>query len=502
MASDPRTNRPLNRATGPGPGVRSSVRSLSPETAVTLSAVGDAVIIFLGLLAGYWLRFQSDLPWGSFPGSGIVELSSMRQRVLSNYLGLISLGAAFLVGTFVYLRLYEARRLLHLRESTLVIVQGATFWLFAYLGVSLFLKFDPPISRIYVALSYICTLAGLLVWRLILARLLRREWFAGRLRQNVVMVGWNREAADLFNAIHRDQRQPYRVTGFIPTPGHDALLPPPDAYRLGDFEEMTDVLDRRTADIVVLCDLELPRDAIISLANECERKGIHFKLVPSYFQILISGLQLETVSGVPILGVSRLPLDRLTNRTLKRLVDVFGALVGLVLAVPVLLVFGYLIRRESPGPIFFRQERVGRRGRPFDMLKLRSMRLDADKADHLSQSTLRDDPRMLSIGSFMRSWNLDEVPQFWNVLKGEMSLVGPRPERTYHSEKLGHEIPHYNARLAAKPGITGWAQVNGLRGNTDLSERVRYDLWYLENWSLWLDFQIMVMTFIRRENAY
>lgn len=487
----------------PVPGVRSSVRSLSPETAVTLAAVGDAVIVFLGLLAGYWLRFQSGVPWGRFLGGVVVADSALlQQQVLSNYFGLIVLGGVFLVGTFVYLRLYEARRLLHLRESTLVIVQGATFWLFAYLGISLFLKFDPPISRIYVALSYLCTLGSLLVWRLCLSRLLRRDWFAGRLRQNVVMVGWNREAADLFNAIHRDQRQPYRVTGFIPTPDHDALIPPPNAVRMGDFEHMAEVLDRRTADIVVLCDLELPRDAIIGLANECERKGIHFKLVPSYFQILISGLQLETVSGVPILGVSRLPLDRLTNRTVKRTVDIVGALVGLTMAVLIFAILGWLIRRESPGPIFFRQERVGRRGRPFDMLKLRSMRLDADKADHLSQSTLRDDPRVLSIGSLMRRWNLDEVPQFWNVLKGEMSLVGPRPERTFHSEKLSHEIPHYNARLAAKPGITGWAQVNGLRGNTDLSERVRYDLWYLENWSLWLDFQIMVMTFLRRENAY
>ena len=165
-------------------------------------------------------------------------------------------------------------------------------------------------------------------------------------------------------------------------------------------------------------------------------------------------------------------------------------------------VIGALILLESPGPILFRQERVGRGGRRFRMLKLRSMRLDADKQDHLSQSTLRDDPRLLRIGAFIRRWNLDEVPQFWNVLTGDMSLVGPRPERTFHSEKLSHEIPHYNARLMSKPGITGWAQVNGLRGDTDLTERVRYDLYYLENWSLLLDFQIMFQTFISRKNAY
>lgn len=136
------------------------------------------------------------------------------------------------------------------------------------------------------------------------------------------------------------------------------------------------------------------------------------------------------------------------------------------------------------------------------MLKLRSMKLGSDKADHLNQSTLREDPRLLRVGAFIRKWNLDEVPQFWNVLMGDMSLVGPRPERPYHSEKLSREIPHYNARLMSKPGITGWAQVNGWRGDTDLVERIRCDLYYLENWNVLLDFQIMIQTFLKRDNAY
>jgi lipopolysaccharide/colanic/teichoic acid biosynthesis glycosyltransferase len=136
------------------------------------------------------------------------------------------------------------------------------------------------------------------------------------------------------------------------------------------------------------------------------------------------------------------------------------------------------------------------------MYKIRSMRPDAALVEHASQSTLREDPRVLRIGKFMRKWNIDELPQFWNVLMGDMSLVGPRPERSYHVGVLSGQIPHYNARHAAKPGITGWAQVNGLRGDTDLSERVRCDLWYLENWSVWLDFQIMAMTFLSRKNAY
>jgi exopolysaccharide biosynthesis polyprenyl glycosylphosphotransferase len=227
---------------------------------------------------------------------------------------------------------------------------------------------------------------------------------------------------------------------------------------------------------------------------------VDFKVVPSYFQILVSGLHLETVRGVPILGVSRLPLDRSFNIFLKRFVDVVGSLVGLALALPIVAIFGALVYSESPGPIFYRQRRLGRRGMEFDILKIRSMRLDAETKGKVGWTT-KDDPRRLRIGAFMRRWNIDEVPQFWNVLLGEMSLVGPRPERPELIRNFKHEIPHYNARHNAKPGITGWAQVNGLRGDTDLNKRIKSDLWYLENWNLFLDFQIMFLTFVKRDNA-
>ena len=262
------------------------------------------------------------------------------------------------------------------------------------------------------------------------------------------------------------------------------------------------ILARDVINIVVLADIDLEAEQVTALANFCEKEFVQFKIIPSYFQILVSALQLETISGVPILGVTELPLDRILNRIIKRSMDVVGSLIGLTISIPLIFIFGIVIKIESPGNIFFGQERIGRKGQKFTMWKLRSMKIGSDRHDHLNQSTLRDDPRMLRIGQFMRRWNLDELPQFWNVFFGQMSLVGPRPERTYHSLKLSDEIPHYNARYAINPGITGWAQVNGLRGNTSLTERVRYDIYYLENWSLWLDIQIMAMTFFRRENAY
>jgi len=269
---------------------------------------------------------------------------------------------------------------------------------------------------------------------------------------------------------------------------------------LGNCSELPALLKRHRIDMVVLADLGLCFEEIVSLSNLCEKELVQFKIIPSYFQILVSGLQLEPISGVPVLGVSELPLDRLFNRVLKRTVDIVGGAVGLILSVPIIVGCGILIYLESPGPVFYRQVRTGRNGRNFKLIKLRSMRLDAEKGT--ACWTQKNDPRRLRIGAFLRKWNLDEVPQFWNVLKGEMSLVGPRPERPELIANFKHQIPHYNARLASKPGLTGWAQINGLRGDTSLVERVRYDLHYLENWSLWLDFQTMLLTFFKRQNAY
>ena len=163
-------------------------------------------------------------------------------------------------------------------------------------------------------------------------------------------------------------------------------------------------------------------------------------------------------------------------------------------------IFGTLVYLESPGPILYRQRRLGRNGKTFDMLKIRSMRLDAEQDGKVGWST-KDDPRRLRVGAFMRKWNIDETPQFWNVLKGEMSLVGPRPERPELIRNFKHDIPHYHARHTVKPGITGWAQVNGLRGDTDLTQRISHDLYYVEHWNPLFDLQVMFLTFFKNKNA-
>ena len=250
----------------------------------------------------------------------------------------------------------------------------------------------------------------------------------------------------------------------------------------------------------MVVDGTLERHQMLELAETCGREFIDFKLIPSCFQILVSNLQLESIHGMPVLGIGRMPLHHAFNNALKRSFDIVGSLAGMVIFAPIMAVFATLVYLESPGSVIYRQRRIGLNGRPFNIYKIRSMKLDAE-AKGKPGWTVKDDPRRLKIGEMMRAWNIDELPQFWNVLCGDMSLVGPRPERPELIEDFKEEIPHYNVRHNIKPGVTGWAQVNGLRGDTCLRERVKFDLDYIENWNFGLDLQIMLMTLYKRGGA-
>lgn len=459
---------------------------------VAVALLGDTVVILAGQMLGFWIKFRSAwLPIG-------IDTPDMP---FHHYIRLIAIGTMFLLSTFGFMRLYTARNLLRYRDVAMTILKGTTFWLFAYLGLSLELKFNPPISRLYVISSYVVCIASLLLWRALFYRLLQFESIARNFRQRILFVGWNPDAGRLDDAVGTDSRHPYDILGCVSAEGNRFQSPPPDKIpRLGNYSDLPKLLARKEVDIVVLADIERSFEEIVDLSNLCEKEYVQFKVIPSYFQMTLAGLHLESISGVPILGAAELPLDRLSNRALQRTVDIIGALVGLTISAPLIALCGLAVYLESPGPIFYRQVRTGRNGRNFEIIKIRSMRLDAEKGG--AQWAKKNDPRRLRIGAFMRKTNIDETPQFWNVLKGNMSLVGPRPERPELIANFKEEIPHYNARHASKTGMTGWAQVNGLRGDTSLVERVRYDLYYLENWSLWLDFQIMFQTFFKRDNAY
>lgn len=474
--------------------------------------LGDALVTFAGLSLGYLLRYESPV--------GRIGLE-VTDATFPRYLPLLLVGVGLLLAAFVQFGLYDTRLLLRRYQNLNAILKGASVWLVAYLGLSLVLKFDPPISRLFVLLAFAAVVVLLYAWRSLVYALLTRTAVLARLRRRAVILGWNDEARSLADEIARDPSHPFALAGIVTradttppfAPGPAAPAEPPagchairdtgseHAPWLGTSEQLAEVLARAGADLLIITRLDLPRAELQRIVETCERAYVEWKIVPSTFDIFLSGLRLQTIGRVPVLGVEELPVTRFFNRGLKRLVDLAGAAVGLALSLPVIAVLAALIKRESPGgPVFFRQTRIGAGHRPFTLYKLRSMAPDAAEADAAHPSTPRGDPRLLRIGATMRHWNLDELPQYWNVLRGEMSLVGPRPERPYHVDRLSAEIPHYLPRHLVKPGMTGWAQVNGLRGDTSIERRIQHDIYYIENWNLWLDVQILLLTLVRWRN--
>ena len=469
-------------------------KNFRQRTLPALLAAGDLACVLAGLLAGYALRYHTAL------GAVFIAVPGAR---LGAYLPLLLLGTAFLLGAFVHLNVYDERLLLRRYQALNLILKGTAFWFFAYLGVSLVLRFDPPISRLFVVFACAAVLALLYAWRTAFYLIVASPALRGRVQQRVALLGWTAEARALAADVAATPAHPYRLVGIIEVPAAGRSRPPFDGAPpvLGELGELPALLEQHALDVLIAARLDLPRADLARLVDLCEHAYVDFKVIPSVFPVFVSGLRLQTIGHVPVLGVEELAINKLFNRAFKRGIDLAGAGLGLVLSLPVLAVLAALIRRESPGgPVLFRQTRVGAGHRTFTLYKLRTMIPEAAAQDDDRVSTRAGDPRLLRLGACLRRWNLDELPQFWNVLRGDMSLIGPRPERPHHVDQLAGAIPHYLPRHLVRPGMTGWAQVNGLRGGSAFEQRVQHDIYYIENWSAWLDLQILLLTFVRWRN--
>ena len=460
--------------------------------------LSDLVTIFGALVLTYYVRF--DFLGRMLPPEAFFAPTG--RRGLASYVASIVFGGVLILLILFLNGAYESRTLLRFRRSFFLLFRSLLVWAIVFSGVSLILELNERLSRVYVVISFGLLFAFLVVSRFTVQRLILRTGITAALRQRILFVDWTDKTSRIAEAALRDRWNPYALVGCAPNAKNCfTSRPRPEIPVLGSYKEVATMCEKGLIDIVILADGQRSDEDVVALARECEKAMVDFMTIPSGFQILLSGLELTTISGVPLLGVTKLPLNNPVNRVLKRTIDILGALVGIILSTPLIAVFGLLVSLESPGPVFYRQLRVGRRGRHFQIIKIRSMKLDAEKQSGARWAT-RNDDRTLKIGAFMRRWNIDELPQFWNVLKGDLSLVGPRPERPELIKRFREEILYYNARHNIVPGMTGWAAVNGFRGDTDLSERIRYDICYIENWNLLLDIQIMFMTLFRWEGAH
>jgi Undecaprenyl-phosphate glucose phosphotransferase len=331
--------------------------------------------------------------------------------------------------------------------------------------------------------------------RELMREVLERRWRAGIGLKRILIAGAGDLGRLVADKIIEHRELGYQIVGFVDDRAAGDHLGYRGLPLLGTIEEASDIVAREGVDHLYVA---LPPDQhvrMIELLDSTSRLAVDVKVVPDLLQVIALRARLEDLDGVPVINVNDVPLQGF-NSAVKRLIDIAissGALA--VLAVPLGLL-ALLIKATSRGPVFYRQERMGLDGKPFTIVKFRSMFENAERETG-PVWTVPDDPRVTPLGRFLRRSNLDEFPQLWNVLMGDMSIVGPRPERPHFVEQFRHRIPQYMLRHKVKAGLTGWAQVNGWRGNTALEKRIEYDLYYIENWSVRLDLKIMWLTLVR-----
>ena len=338
---------------------------------------------------------------------------------------------------------------------------------------------------------------------LFVMRVLRQMRRSGKNLKHILLVGYGRMAERYIDRLRVHPEWGYMVHGIL-----DDNHAVNDTYRnvrvIGNTSILEELLATNKYDEIAITLSIDEFSKLERIVAVCEKSGVHTKFIPDYNNIIPTKPYTEDLDGLPVIHVRHVPLSSSFNNSIKRIVDIFGSLVALIIFAIPMLILACIIKLTSPGPLIFRQMRIGLHNREFPMYKFRSMRVQEEKEEKKAWTT-KDDPRVTPIGKFMRKTNMDELPQIFNVLKGDMSLVGPRPERPYFVEKFKDEIPRYKVKHQVRPGMTGWAQVNGYRGDTSITRRIECDLYYVENWTLMLDFKILFLTFFGRnvnKNAY
>ena len=393
--------------------------------------------------------------------------------------------SALVVLVYYFARLYGSYRFKRMGSEALTILLINGVGVLALMALMYLVRMS-EFSREALFLFWAYSSAFVLAKRTIVRALLRHYRKLGYNQKHVVVVGSGHFARQYIEDVKRNPHMGFTVDGYVSETECPEL-----GRRLGGFGELEQVLDGRLVDEVVAA-LEPEEIGFMKrVIATADKTGVRISIIPFYNDYIPAYPTIDVVGRTKLINMRTTPLDNVLWRMIKRTMDVAGSLVLILLTSPLMLAAAVGVRLSSPGPILFKQERVGRDKKVFRMWKFRSMRITGTEDTGWSTNT---DPRKTRFGSFIRKYSIDELPQFFNVLKGDMSLIGPRPEVPFHVNHFKEEIPLYLVRQQVRPGITGWAQVHGLRGDTSIEKRVEYDIWYIENWSLWLDIKILFMT--------
>jgi len=451
----------------------------------------DLAFFALSYLEAWFIKFRS--PW--FLDS--TETISFSQYMMA--LLLIVPGYAILYSAF---HLYTPKRVQGRRAFIANILKANALGLLIFLTV-LYVLNQPYFSRQMLFIFFVFNVINAVFVRFFILFLLRTVRKSGFNQKHVLLVGYSRAAEGYIDRIRANPQWGYTVRGILD-----------DNIERGTFYKGIQVVGRIDNLDVILPENKLDEIAITLGINEydklekivalCEKSGVHTKFIPDYYNIIPTKPYTEDLLGLPVINIRYVPLSNTFNIFSKRVVDIFGALFAITLFSPIMLLIAFIIKLTSKGPLIYKQERVGLHNKPFMMYKFRSMVVQDDSKEK-KKWTVKDDPRVTMVGKFIRKTSIDELPQFFNILFGDMSLVGPRPERPFFVEKFKEEIPRYMVKHQVRPGLTGWAQVNGFRGDTSIRKRIDCDLYYIENWTMGFDFKIMLLTVVKgfiNKNAY
>ena len=448
----------------------------------------DLSLVAASMSISYWGRFVLL--------DGVRTLTQIQMAQIT--------GAVIVLYGFIYYQmgLYRPKRKESLFKEMMEIVRSNGIGIIL-LMVGLYLFKVVDFSRGQLTLFFIMNILLMAAERLAVRLILRYFRSQGLNLKHCLVIGANEISEDFISRVEKNKHWGYQIDGIL-----DNWVSHNVEYKgysvLGRIDSLEKILLRQHFDLVIIALTSEDAEELGYILAQCEKAGIKTNIIPYYYKYVPTQPYMDDLDGLSVIDTRRVPLDNWFKNGLKRAFDIVFALVAILITSPVMLFSVVMIKLTSPGPVIFHQERVGLDRKNFMMYKFRSMHVQTDEEER-EQWTTKDDPRKTKWGSLMRKTSIDELPQFFNVLKGDMSVVGPRPERPFFVEKFREEVPRYMIKHQVRPGITGWAQVNGLRGDTSIEKRIEHDLYYIENWTFAFDLRIIFLTVFKgfvNKNAY
>ncbi len=458
-----------------------------------LHVVLDAVIVAASYTLAWYLKFASPFS-ATDPSVGALDVHTYFEMLYVIVPGYLILYYSF--------NLYTPKRATVHKYEIINIFQANTVGM-VLLMAGWYLIAQIHFSRTMMAMFYGINIVLTTLGRSLIRMLLQYFREKGYNLKYILLVGYSRAAEEYIKRINANPQWGYVVRGIL-----DDMVPSGTVYKgvkvVGRIENLLYILPQNKLDEIAITLSLKDYDNLEHIVDLCEKSGVHTKFIPDYNSLFPSRPYTEDLMGLPVINIRYVPLTNTLNWCTKRVMDVLVSLVGLVISLPIMLIAAIAIKCTSRGPVIFKQERIGLHNKPFRMYKFRTMEVQKPSQEEKGW-TKKDDPRVTRVGKFLRRTSIDELPQLFNIIKGDMSVVGPRPERPQFVEQFKEEIPRYMVKHQVRPGLTGWAQINGYRGDTSIKRRIEHDIFYIENWTLSFDIKIMFLTIFKgfiNKNAY